>query len=257
MKIEVFPAERETILPLRDLYRQELGCQIVHDNSHARDKCVEWHVIHLEGDLAAYGAFWIGPYWLKKGTLFEYFVLPAHRPATYPTFEKLLAAIKPIQIHTQTNDPFLGVLIYDFVAKIEVGHILFEDHLLTNHSAEGLKFRRARPEDKDRIFEHKVQGVGDWVLEFDGQVVATGDVLYHYNPPYGDIFMEVHPDFRRRGFGTYLVQELKAECRRTGRVPAARTKPVNIASRRTLERAGFAPCARLIWGDVAAGKIKS
>ena len=95
-----------------------------------------------------------------------------------------------------------------------------------------------------------VEPVGDWLLEFGGRIVATGGVLNHYNRPYGDIFMEVHPDFRRRGFGSYLVQELKAECRRAGSVPAARTRPTNLASRRTLERAGFAPCARLIWGDV-------
>jgi GNAT superfamily N-acetyltransferase len=251
VKIEVLPADREAVLPLREIYRQELNCQIVHDCAHDRGNCVEWHQMRLNGEIAGYGSIWVGAYWMSKGSLFEFFVLAAHRTALYPLFEQLLVATKPPRIYAQTNDPFLGVLIYDFVGKIEVGHILFEDYQRTNHSVDGVTFRRTLPEDKNRIFEHKVEPVGDWLLEFSGQIVATGGIGYHYNPPYGDIFMEVHPDFRRRGFGSFLVQELKAVCRREDKVPVARTVPRNVASRRTLERAGFAPRARLLWGNLA------
>jgi GNAT superfamily N-acetyltransferase len=254
MKIEITPASRETILPLRELYRAELNCQIVYDNSHVRDNCVEWHLVHLNGEVAGYGIVWIGPYGMPKGSVGEFYVRPAFRTAMFPLFEAFLAATKPPRLYAQTNDPFLGVLIYDYVAKIEVGHIIFEDKSESNLAVEGAIFRQATPADKDRIFEHKVEPVGDWLLEFEGQNVATGGIGYHYNPPYGDIFMEVHPDFRRRGFGSFLVQELKRICREADRVPCARTTPTNVASRRTLERAGFAPYARIIWGEANAKK---
>ncbi len=249
MKIEIASADREPIRPLRELYRQELDCQIVHDCAHDRGNCVEWHLLQIDGEVAGYGAVWVGPYWMNKDSVFEFYVLPKFRTAMFPLFEKFLAATNPTRIYAQTNDPFLGVLIFDYIQSTIVGHIVFEDKAETKLSPAGAVFRHAAPEDKDRIFEHKIEPVGDWLLEFDGQIVASGGIGYHYNRPYGDLFMEVHPDFRRRGFGSYLVQELKAECRRAGNAPAARCRPANVASRRTLERAGFAPCARLIWGD--------
>jgi hypothetical protein len=52
------------------------------------------------------------------------------------------------------------------------------------------------------------------------------------------------------GLGAYLVQELKAACRRDGSVPAARCNVNNQPSRKTLQRAGFVPCGVLIVGDL-------
>ena len=60
------------------------------------------------------------------------------------------------------------------------------------------------------------------VIEVDGQVAATGGILFHYNRPYGDIYMDVAEPFRRRGLGSFLVQELKRVCYENGHLPAAR-----------------------------------
>jgi len=177
-------------------------------------------------------------------------VIPAHRASLFTLFQSFIERTNPTRIYAQTNDPFLGVLIYDYVEKVIVGHILFENWKTTEYSLKDVAFRRAKPEDKDRIFPHLVEPVGDWLLESENQIVATGGVLYHYNPPYGDLFMEVHPESRRRGFGSFLIQELKKVCCELGDTPAARCKPTNIASRRTLEKSGFAPCGRLIHGDI-------
>ena len=62
--------------------------------------------------------------------------------------------------------------------------------------------------------------------------------------------MEVVPAHRRRGAGTYLVQELIARCYAAGRVPAARCALENAASRATLVKAGMSPCGFMLAGDV-------
>ena len=56
--------------------------------------------------------------------------------------------------------------------------------------------------------------------------------------------------FRRRGLGSYLVQELNRVCRQGGSVPAARCNISNVPSRLTLQRAGFVP-----WGNILVGRI--
>jgi GNAT superfamily N-acetyltransferase len=79
-----------------------------------------------------------------------------------------------------------------------------------------------------------VEPVGGWLIEAHGNVAATGGVYFHYTLPYGDLFMEVAERFRRRGYGSYLIQELKRVCYEMGRVPAARCAVANLASRATL-----------------------
>src|SRR5438445_9280978 len=48
-----------------------------------------------------------------------------------------------------------------------------------------------------------------------------------------------------------LVQELKRVCYEQGNVPAARCNPTNIASRNSLQKAGFDPCGHILSGPVA------
>ena len=89
-----------------------------------------------------------------------------------------------------------------------------------------------------------------WVATLYDQIAGAGGVLYHYNRPYGDVYMKISEPFRRLGLGAYLVQELKAICRAGGSVPAARCNVDNLASRWTLQKAGFVPWGALIVGDL-------
>jgi ribosomal protein S18 acetylase RimI-like enzyme len=63
--------------------------------------------------------------------------------------------------------------------------------------------------------------------------------------------MEVAEPYRRQGYGSYLVQELKRVAYERGSVPAARCNVRNTASRGTLQKAGFVACARILSGRVA------
>jgi GNAT superfamily N-acetyltransferase len=89
-------------------------------------------------------------------------------------------------------------------------------------------------------------------LERDGHIVATGGLFFHYNKPYGDIYMEVAAAYHRQGLGSYLVQELKRIAREGGHTPSARTDRTNLPSRLALQRAGMFPCARILRGRLGA-----
>jgi GNAT superfamily N-acetyltransferase len=139
-------------------------------------------------------------------------------------------------------------MLYDCATAIASDTVVFHDALTTHLQIPGVTFRPVADADQERIFEHKVEGVGDWLLENNGVIVATGGIATHYNPPYGDLYMEVDERFRRRGFGSYLIQELKRTSYETGFSPAARCNVTNTASRATLQKAGLLPCARLLSG---------
>jgi hypothetical protein len=105
--------------------------------------------------------------------------------------------------------------------NITGGPILFEDAFTTNLPCPDTVFRQATPEAASSAFPHSHEPIGDWVLTADNIIVATGGFLSHYNPPYGDVYMEVSEPARQQGFGSFLVQEIKRVCYEAGKKPAA------------------------------------
>ena len=250
MTIDTSLVALNEILVLRDLYRQEMNCQIVHDSLHERG-FTESYLIRVNGQVAGYAALvrdragW-------KDIIKEFYVLPVHRPAALPLFRHFAAASRARGVEAQTNDRLLTLMLFDCATDIKSETILFHDGLTTNLLVSGITFRRVTEADKARTFPHKVEPVGDYIIEADGEVAATGGILVHYPVPYGDIYMEVAEPFRRRGYGSYLVQELKRTCYEMGRIPAARCAGANAASRATLQKAGLLPCARILSGVISA-----
>jgi GNAT superfamily N-acetyltransferase len=128
---------------------------------------------------------------------------------------------------------------------------VFHDRLTTTLPSMGTTPHCTMPEAHIRHCIQARQGGPEWRLENGGDAVATGGILFHYNRPYGDVYMDVVEGHRRRGYGSYLVQELKRIAYELGSIPGARCNPDNIASRKTLQKAGFVPCAHILDGTIA------
>jgi GNAT superfamily N-acetyltransferase len=250
MKVLAEAATVEDILRWRDLYRQEMNCQIVHDSIHARPGWTETFVLSIDGTMVGYGLVAVSGPWKDKPTVFEFYVLPYYRLRMFDLFEALLAASGAERVETQTNDPLLATMLVAYGESLECEKILFHDRLTTQLPANGSILRPVTADDTDRLDAQGLATDAGWLLEAAGTIVAMGGILYHYNRPYGDIYMEVAEPSRRCGFGSYLVQELKRVCYEGGSVPAARCNPQNIASRRSLQKAGFVPC-----GNILAGRV--
>jgi GNAT superfamily N-acetyltransferase len=246
MNSEVSRVAVEEITPLRELHRQAMNCQIMHD-SFPRRGFSDAYLLRVEGRVAGYGLV-ANQHWPE--TVHEFYPLPAYRAAALPLFRQLLEVSRAAHILAQTNDRLLTLMLYDCAANITSDTILFEDGFTTHLPCPTGTFRQVTAVDKARLEEQKLDADSDWLIETDGVPVATGGVLFHYNPPYGDLYMGVAEACRQRGYGSYMVQELKRIAYEIGKVPAARCNVANTASRRTLQKAGMLPCCRLLVGDV-------
>jgi GNAT superfamily N-acetyltransferase len=241
----------DEVLPWRDLYRQEMNCQIIHDSIHFRQGWSREYLLREGSTTVGYGSVAVAGPWKDKPTIYEFHVAPPAQGRVFELFEALLSASQAVALETQSNDPSLGVLIHVFGRDVTSESILFHDRLTTHHPPPmGCAFRRATPQDAAGSEQQKLDTGSDWVLEADGRIVATGGILFHYNRPYGDIYMSAAERFRRRGLGSYLVQELKRVAYESGHVPAARCNLTNVASRKTLQKAGFVPCGHILVGQI-------
>lgn len=250
--IDVVPAPVDDIAEMRSSYRLEMACQIVHDSWHRRGFTNSF-LCRLDGEVVGYGAVG-GVGSAAKNVIKEFYLRRRARQMARLFFRALIAASDARSIDVQTNDLLLTSMFFDFATNWTSDTILFADAATTAlELPPGVRLRAVTDADRAAIFTHTIEPVGDWALECDGVLAATGGLLFHYNPPYGDIYMEVAAPYRRRGFGSYLVQELKRICRHTGNIPGARCGVTNQASRGALERAGMLPCARILRGALGTG----
>jgi GNAT superfamily N-acetyltransferase len=249
MPIDVVLVPPEEVRTLRDLYRKEMNCQIVLDSWHGRG-WTDSYLFRREDRVVGYGLVG-GVRGDPKDVIMEFYVLPAHRADALHLFRQLAATSRARTIEVQTNDILLTLMLFDCASKIESNTVLFHDAVTTRLAAPGGTFRRVTEADRAHITDQKLDRDAEWMIDDNGAAAATGGILFHYNVPYGDIYMAVAEPFRRRGYGGYLVQELKRTCYEMGRIPAARCNASNVASRATLQKAGMLPCARVLTGVIA------
>ena len=246
MNARAIRARLTEILHLRALYLQEMNTQIRYDACHARG-WTDSYLLYIDEACVGYGAI-KGRQRQDRDTIFEFYVVPPFRKWSRELFAELIAAARPAHVECQSNDASLSSMLYEFAHDIRSDTVLFADDAATQYEIDGAMVRPRQ--DDDRIFEHAVEPVGEYVLEIDGDIVATGGFMLHYNAPFADLYMEVRPDCRRRGFAAFILQEVKKACYLAGRVPAARTGLDNIASRATLQKAGLRVSGFMLIGSL-------
>jgi GNAT superfamily N-acetyltransferase len=248
VSIEVSSASPEETAPLRELYLHEMHCQVIHD-SFLRRGFTDPYLLRVDGGVAGYSLVAHRHY---PAQITEFYTSPPHRGAASALFAQLVRTSGATGVRLQSNDRLLLQLAYEFAEVVTPEEWIFADAGTTRlPGPPGAVFRESCPEDRPILEARKLDGGAKWVVEWEGEPVAAGGVLFHYNLPYGDVYMAVWERVRRRGFGSFLVQELKRTAYELGKIPAARCNFANTGSRLTLERAGFLPCGRLMSAKLA------
>jgi GNAT superfamily N-acetyltransferase len=246
--INVIKTDLNEILPLRSLFLKENNFQIRYNACHERG-WTDSYVVMYENKRIGYAAIKGNQDLNDRDTVFEFYIVRAFRKLSSASFLELLRSSTPRFIECQSNEFLLTSLLFEYGQNISSNVILFEDSFISDLKIDNVIFRKRNG--VDVVFEHKAEPVGDYVLELNKQVVATGGFMLHYNAPFADLYMEVKEDFRKKGLGSFLIQEVKKQCYLAGRVPAARTGIENVASKATLMKAGLKIAGFMLLGRVA------
>jgi GNAT superfamily N-acetyltransferase len=247
MPVQVVRGALADILGWRALFLQELHAQCRYDACHARGWS-DLRLLQLHDRIVGYGALKARDDQAVRDAVFEWYVLPPWRSHQRDLFAALVAASGAEWVECQTNDPCLYPVARHVAPDLQPTTFLFEadkDVVSEDAGAGGLRSRGT-----DDTFTHTSEPVGDQVLEVDGEIVGTAGHLTHYNPPFADIYMEVAPTQRRKGYGARLVAGAIRECWLSGHVPAARCHIDNIASRATLLNGGMREVGQVMIGEI-------
>jgi GNAT superfamily N-acetyltransferase len=241
MKIQVAKSNTQEIGPLRVLFLQENNFQFIYNKCHAYG-WADAYLFVLDGQPIGYGAIWGENNRADRDAIFEFYLIQPHRKFSNNCFKKLVELSGASSIVCQSNDPLLVSMLYQYASSIKADRILFKDTFQTHFNIPGLIFKKEDPQ----ADEHP--DARTYTLTINNELLATGGFLLNYNRPYADLYMEVMETHRRKGLGSFMIQELKRVCYETGNVPAARCNIDNIASQYTLQRAGMSICGFMLVG---------
>jgi len=82
-------------------------------------------------------------------------------------------------------------MMHTYGCNLASEEIVFRDGLTTAHAANGASLEQLTPGEEILACLDRRQGGGEWLLEVNGTVAGKGRILFHYNRPFGDIYMEV------------------------------------------------------------------
>jgi RimJ/RimL family protein N-acetyltransferase len=243
MEIKVMKVELEEIKDFRILFLVENHFQFIYNKCHDYG-WADNYVFVIDEIRVGYGAVWGQSKREDRDAIFEFYVIRPFRHFSNFIFPEFHRISRATFIECQSNDLLLSSMLYEYSQNIHAEAMLFEDQFQTNFEIPDVIFRKG-PADDNRSDDS-----GEYVLEKNGEVVATGGFMMNYNLPYADIYYEVKENFRQKAFGSLIVQELKKEIYLKGRVPAARCNIMNRASKANLLKAGFNTCGFILKGDI-------
>ena len=247
MQIKIVKTGLEEVQPFRVLFLHENNFQFVHDKCHLYG-WADTYLFQVDGTKVGYGSVWGQSKREDRDAIFEFYIIKPFRKFSNFIFPEFLSVSGITCIECQTNDRQLISMLYEYSQNINAEAILFDDHYLTSLSVPGVTFT------KKPVENNNPSDVSGFVLEQDGEVVATGGFMLNYNMPYADIYMGVKENYRQKGFGSLIIQELKKEIYLMGRVPSARCNIRNQLSKATLIKAGFKVCGFIVKGEVRKGE---
>lgn len=161
-----------------------------------------------------------------------------------------------------TKEPEFLSLCLDYQKSIYVDTYLFTDSQNTStelNNFKKLSFRLAVNSDisivKDKCdaafegyYEELIDNDQLFVLYDDNTLLGLGEFrIMKSNPHYGDIGVVVAEEYRKKGVGTYILTKLKEHCYENNLKPLACCDVKNIASKNTLQKAGFICNHRIIY----------
>ncbi|HWD89599.1 MAG TPA: GNAT family N-acetyltransferase [Mucilaginibacter sp.] len=247
MDISAAKVSLDEILPLRALFLQENNFQVRYNACHERGWS-DSYLIKSDDKTIGYGSVKGKEDLSQRDAIFEFYLLPAFHSRASEIFRQLIRDSKAIFIECQSNSVLITSMLYEFGMKISSDVILFEDGPVTALDIPGAMFREWH--EGDNVFKHSSEPEGSHVLEVGGEVVATGGFLLHYNKPFADLYMEVREDQRRKGYGSFLIQEVRKACYEASRIPAARCNISNKASKATLLKGGLKIAGYMLCGEI-------
>ncbi|MEL7250492.1 MAG: GNAT family N-acetyltransferase [Bacteroidota bacterium] len=190
--------------------------------------------------------------------LLQFYIQPLHLPDRLIIFSHLLEEAEVKAGIVGTHQPVFYSTALHFVQHLQVHTYLFRERLPKTVIPKAGKLKEVAKDELAQMvaFCHYSVGapeswlqsyLGDLIgkrelfcLRLDGKIAGTCEVRKsEAAPDFADIGMIISPDFRRQGYGTYLLSSAKGIALQQGLQPICSCEKGNVGSLRAIETNGF------------------
>lgn len=200
--------------------------------------------------------------------LLQFYILPMYLSNGPVIFKKFIDDKNIKTGIVGTNNLSYLSLALNFVKQLNLHSYLFRStYEVIIEEKEG-RLKACKNEDVDRIvnFCHYSMGAPkEWLVGYIGGLIERGEIFSLENedkiigtcevrksltaPEFADIGMVVSPDFRRMGYGTYLLSQAKRIALEWGKTPICSCERDNTGSVKSIHNCGFVSLYQLLHID--------
>ena len=226
--------------------------------AHFREQSTNWG-IYLGDETIGYAAV------NEDNLLLQFYLLPSYLSMGGSIFKTF---IKDRNIQTGmvgTNNPIYLSQALEAQQSMDVHTLLFRDFQESKIEEKEGHFREAQIEDKGRIVDFCHYSMGapkEWLEGYIGGLIERNEIFYLEQEDsiigtcevrnnlsstnHADIGMVVSPDFRRQGYGSYLLNKAKTKALERGKHPICSCEKENIGSVKSIHKCGFVSLHQLL-----------
>ncbi len=197
--------------------------------------------------------------WSEEYGLIQFYVIQQYLESGLDIFQELLRLKKIKKAIVGTNNPIFLTMANHFVKKISVYAYLFtlSDNEIKIEDKKGT-FKQSTIEDLDRIIDFTHKSVGGnltWIKNYNIQLVEKGEhfLLENIKEIIGicevrrckahqgvaNIGMIVSPQYRKKGYGTFLLHQAKLKAIEWNLEPHCSCDKDNVGSIKSIYNCGF------------------
>ncbi len=223
-----------------------------------RNSGKEWGIVQ-DNELIGYSS--IG----ENNQLIQFYISPKHLGKGESIFKEFIEKLSIETGIVGTNNPCYLSIALNFAKEFNVNTYLFRNNYPVYIEEKEGELKECQNEDIEKIvhFCHYSMGAPkEWLagyikdltekkeifyLEHGDEIIGTCEVRKSTTAgDFADIGMVVSPDYRRKGFGTYLLNEAKKIAIEWKKTPICSCEKDNIGSIKSIHNSGFVSMYQLL-----------
>ncbi|MEZ5058355.1 MAG: GNAT family N-acetyltransferase [Saprospiraceae bacterium] len=201
--------------------------------------------------------------------LIQFFMLSDYLMEKGLFLKKLIEEAHVSSILVGTNNPVFLSAAAPLLKHSKIHTYLFDEYKIVTPFERPGTFKKAKPVDLERLIKFCQESTGgpeSWLrtylegliqreeiyfLELEGKIVGTSEVRKNpSSPDFADLGMIVHPDFRKKGYGTDLLLRGKIIANEKGMEAICSCEASNDASFKTISNCGFVSFHSLLFSEI-------
>ncbi len=252
----------EDIKDLREARMKELRLPFVVDFYElALNQSTYWG-LRFKGETICYWVYlekFFAPWY--ENCIIELYIKKGYRALSDKIFQLVTKQFEPKGVYVRTDDTFLLSFLLERSYHFNVvGRLLLRERKVNIEHQENLEFKPISEETFDNAFKILVSeksektGIREedynqikseigkgiyWNLIREGMVLGVAHWVKQSYNAYVTIVPIVHRNYRKRGYGTYMISKLANYLENKGYQLIVFMSQINIAARKAFEKSGF------------------